>query len=482
MASIQTEREDKFDADADFVFPSLTDLAPKGGSIDVSEVQLVSSYYDTADLDLLRRGITLRRRRGDADTGWHAKVPADKARTEIRLPLGSGEDAVVPDELADLLVGAALGKPLVPVATLTSLRRVHVVTGAGGAVLAEVADDSVSADVPGAPGSVWRELEVELGPAGSEKTLDKAAKVLKSAGATRSASSSKLHRALTTRPARPSSTPIGVVAAYLDEQAQAIFAGDVYLRRGLDPIHSTRVAIRRYRSTLRVFADLFDDEQAERFDEELSWYAGLLGEVRDRQVQRARFSAAVHALPEELVLGPVASRIENDLLAEQIRSRAVVTTELDGDRYRDLLTTLTTWSQKLPLVDGAEDVGEKSLTKFARKASKKVARRIDQAIELGDDEALHKARKAAKRARYAAELMQPILGKKEAKAEIKKFKHVQEVLGEHQDSVVAAQTLQKLGRVAGVTPGENGFTFGLLYAREMQAAEAARAEVSDLSL
>ncbi|SNT01841.1 CYTH and CHAD domain-containing protein [Rhodococcoides kyotonense] len=482
MASIQTEREDKFDADVDFVLPSLTELAPKGGSIDVAEVQLVSSYYDTADLDLLRRGITIRRRRGDADTGWHAKVPADKARTEIRLPLGVGEDSVVPEELASLLVGAALGKPLTPVATLTSLRRVHVVLDGGGVVLAEVADDSVTADVAGAPGHVWRELEVELGPGGSEKTLEKAAKVLKSAGAKRSAHPSKLHRALVTQPAAPSSKPIGVVAGYLDEQAQAIFAGDVYLRRGLDPIHSTRVAIRRYRSTIRVFADLFDDDEAERFDNELSWYAGLLGEVRDRQVQRARFSDAVHALPEELVLGPVASRIENDLLAEQIRHRAVVTTELDGDRYRDLLATLTAWSQKLPLVDGADDASEKTLIKLGRKAAKKVAKRVDKAIELGDDDALHKARKAAKRARYAAELLQPVVGKKEAKADIKKFKHVQEVLGEHQDSVVAAQTLRDLGRVAGVTPGENGFTFGLLYAREIQAAEAARAEVSDLSL
>ena len=67
---------------------------------------------------------------------------------------------------------------------------------------------------------------------------------------------------------------------------------------------------------------MLDPAARARLDEELSWYAGVLGEVRDRQVQRARFAAAVSDLPEELVLGPVAARIENDLLAEQLRYRA----------------------------------------------------------------------------------------------------------------------------------------------------------------
>ncbi|WP_072806242.1 CYTH and CHAD domain-containing protein [Rhodococcoides yunnanense] len=482
MASIQTEREDKFDADSDFVLPPLTDLIPSGGAVDVAEVRLISSYYDTSELDLLRRGITVRRRRGDADNGWHAKVPADKARTEIRLPLGTGDDAQVPEELTTLLAGARLGKPLAPVATLTSLRRVHVVTDADGTVLAEVADDAVTVEVDGAVGRGWRELEVELGPAGSEKTLSKAGKALRAAGARRSAHPSKLHRALATPSEKSLPAAIGVLDEYLEQQAQAVFAGDVYLRRGLDPIHPTRVAIRRYRSTLRVFADLFDEGAAEHLDSELSWYAGLLGEVRDRQVQRARFAESVRELPGELVLGPVAARIENDLLAEQIRHRELVTAELGGERYRQLLATVTEWSRALPLAPGSDGVDAEALDKLARKAGRKVSKRVSAAVEHGDDEALHRARKAAKRARYAAELVQPIVGKKEAKARIARYKSVQEVLGEHQDAVVAAQTLKQLGRVAGVTPGENGFTFGILYAREVRAAESARAEVSGLDI
>lgn len=482
MASIQTEREDKFDADSTLVLPSLDEVIPEGGSVETSEVQLVSAYFDTEDLDLLARGITVRRRHGDADTGWHAKVPADKARTEIRLPLSAGDESAIPGEMKDLLVGASLGKSLAKVATLTSLRRAHLLKDREGAVVAELADDTVTVDLVGAAGHGWREWEVELGPAGSEATLKKVGKALKGAGAVRSVHSSKLHRALkaTTEPVHTGA--VGIVSEYLNAQTQAIFAGDVYLRRGMDPIHSTRVAIRRYRSTLRVFGDLFDDDRAVKLEAELSWYATLLGEVRDRQVQRARFVESVHALPGHLVLGPVAARIENDLLAEQIRAREVVATELDGERYRDLLRELRDVSRGLPLADGAAGIREENIDSLARKAEKKAAKRVAQAIDGGDEESFHRARKAAKRARYAAELVRPIVGKKDAKARTERFKTVQEILGEHQDAVVAAETLYELGRKAGVTPGENGFSFGLLYARELQAAADARAEIAAFEL
>jgi CHAD domain-containing protein len=97
-----------------------------------------------------------------------------------------------------------------------------------------------------------------------------------------------------------------------------------------------------------------------------------------------------------------------------------------------------------------------------------------------DDAALHGARKAAKRARYAAEAAAPVLGRKAAKARIARFRAVQEVLGEHQDSLVAADLLRRMGAVAGTTPGQNGFTYGLLYAREQQLASAARRDAASL--
>ncbi|MGV8873141.1 MAG: CHAD domain-containing protein [Rhodococcus sp. (in: high G+C Gram-positive bacteria)] len=478
MESIQFEREDKFDVDADFQLPTLTSLVPADGELVASETHLISEYFDTAGHDLLRRGITLRRRTGDSDNGWHAKVPAEKARTEIRLPLGAGADNAVPDELSDVLRGAVVGGELSAVATLTTRRTVHTVSDADGAVVAEIADDEVSVVlIGGATGPQWREVEVELGAAGSESFLKKAGKVLRAAGARPSAHPSKLDRALSVVREVSADNGVRLLTDYLDEQVQAIVAGDVYLRRGLDPIHSTRVAIRRYRSTLRVFGTLFEDEPTAHLDTELSWYASILGEVRDRQVQRARFAAALRELPSEWVLGPVASRIENDLLAEQIRYRESAMTELDGDRYRALLATLTAWSRRLP-IDG--EVGERLLVKLARKAGTKAIDRTKSAVRGTDDEALHRARKASKRARYAAELVAPVVDKKSAKANIKRFKAIQEVLGEHQDAVIAAGILRTLGARAGTTAGENGFTFGLLFERERRAAESARDEASRL--
>ena len=89
----------------------------------------------------------------------------------------------------------------------------------------------------------------------------------------------------------------------------------------------------------------------------------------------------------------------------------------------------------------------------------------------GHDELLHRARKAAKRARYAAEVTSD-------KRILKRFKQIQSILGDHQDTVVAREHLRRMATAAGTTDGENGFAFGLLYAREQQiAADRVRAAV-----
>ena len=97
----------------------------------------------------------------------------------------------------------------------------------------------------------------------------------------------------------------------------------------------------------------------------------------------------------------------------------------------------------------------------------------------GDDEALHRERKAFKRARYAAELATPLLGKKQAKKTIRRYKHVQEVLGEQQDSLVAAEFLRRLGAAAATRPAENGFTYGLLFANEQQTVAESPSRVTE---
>jgi len=223
-----------------------------------------------------------------------------------------------------------------------------------------------------------------------------------------------------------------------------------------------------------VFGRLLD-ESVGHVDDELKWFAGLLGEVRDCQVQRRRFQEALGQLPPQLVLGPVANRINTDLQSDQLRARTRVAQEMNSRRYLDLLATLQRWRTDPPLT---EPPRLKAVTKRARRAERKADRRLTEAIEAGDDALLHRARKAAKRARYAAELRVPI--DKRAKKTVKHYKQIQRVLGDHQDGVVASGTLLRLARTAGTTADENGFTYGLLYAREEQAAEEARRMVREL--
>jgi CHAD domain-containing protein len=321
----------------------------------------------------------------------------------------------------------------------------------------------------------WREIEVELGPAARSMPRRLTERLTK-AGATPSRYPSKLARvSRVKRPKPPGGTAAGrALAGYMTEQIDAIFDGDLALRRGSDPIHDTRVAIRRLRSTLRVFGKLLDSAVG-HIDDELKWFAGLLGEVRDCQVQRDRFRKALAQLRPELVLGPVANRINTDLQSDQLQARKVVTEAMGSQRYLDVLATLQRWRTEPPLT---EPPNLATVTKRARRAERKADRRLAEAVKAGDDALLHRARKAAKRARYAAELRTPL--DKQAKETAKHYKKIQRILGDHQDGVVASATLIRLARAAGTTPGENGFTFGMLYAREQQAADAARKQVREL--
>jgi inorganic triphosphatase YgiF len=197
------ETELKLDVDPDFVVPDL------GGLIDdqtVTEPEvrlLAANYFDTSDLRLAAARITLRRRTGGADEGWHLKLPLGAGtRRELQAPLGDA--TTVPPQLASLVASRIEGHPLQVVAVLETRRTVRNLTGANGAVLAEVADDLVTGRIPSvgdAPAEpvTWREIEVELVSGGPE-ILAAARSRLVAAGARPSSSASKLGRLLGTSP------------------------------------------------------------------------------------------------------------------------------------------------------------------------------------------------------------------------------------------------------------------------------------------
>ena len=199
------ETEQKYDADADFVLPKLGSLPDLGGKrlADPKRIYLSATYYDTEDLALIQHKVTLRRRVGGDDEGWHLKLPVRKdTRQELHAPLGEGTSGSVPARLADQVKDITAGQPLHPVAILDTERTVVTLPGPSGAPLVEVADDLVTAVRLGEPDRgpmTWREIEVEaLSPdsGAAAAMLESVGTVLREAGARPSASGSKLARVM----------------------------------------------------------------------------------------------------------------------------------------------------------------------------------------------------------------------------------------------------------------------------------------------
>src|SRR5262249_43083517 len=152
------------------------------------------------------------------------------------------------------------------------------------------------------------------------------------------------------------------------------------------------------------------------------------------------FAELVDGLPDELVLGPVSAMIEEKLAAEQAVAREALGAAMDSDRYLELLRSAEQWATNPP-VPGDLDVDD--VGRMVRMAQRPGRKRLKKALAADSPELLHRARKAAKRARYATELAEPVLGKSAAK-QVKAYKRVQDELGEHQDSVIAADVLRRL--------------------------------------
>jgi inorganic triphosphatase YgiF len=200
------ETEQKYDADADFVLPKLGSLPDLGGRRPAKprRIYLSATYFDTEDLALIQHKITLRRRVGGDDEGWHLKLPVRKdTRQELHAPLGEGTEGSVPARLKAQVEEITAGHHLHPVAILDTERTVVTLPGPSGDALVEVADDLVTAIRFGEPDSEpmsWREIEVEaLSPdSGAAAMLETVGKALREAGARPSASGSKLARVLNT--------------------------------------------------------------------------------------------------------------------------------------------------------------------------------------------------------------------------------------------------------------------------------------------
>ena len=470
------EQEDKFEVDSDWVMPQLAELLPDGGRLDHEVRKLDNTYFDTPGAGLRVFGITLRRRVGGSETGWQLKIPSGTARTELQ----SGSRAkTLPRALAEGVEGLLAGESLDPVASIMTTRTAYQLRNADGELVLEVADDQVESGPPDGESTLhtWREVEVELGPAGKKKDLKRARNLLQAAGAAPSSSRTKLDRAL--GPMSPDGQVSAVeagtvgelVAAYVVAQCEVLAGNDVGMRTGKPAVHKTRVAARRLRSTLRMFDDVFDAGPAEEMDNELAWYADILGQVRDRDILSTRLTKQIAELPREQVRGSVKAEITKTLAAEREQAVNRLSKAMRTSRYAHLVQLLRGWRAAPPLTDAAGEEAKAAVT-YVEKAKQKADKRLRKADD--DIERLHRARKATKRTRYAAELVEP--ADSEMKAVARDAEDLQTLLGEHQDATVAANFLATISSRGGGAEG-TGFTYGILMANELNRAAQIRASL-----
>ena len=265
-----------------------------------------------------------------------------------------------------------------------------------------------------------------------------------------------------------------MVLGYVRGQVAAISRYDPLVRRDApDAVHQMRVATRRARSALQAFGGIIDRDATRPLCAELKWLATALGPARDGEVMLARLTADLAAIPPALAAGPVETRITDCFTAELARARQTALDALDGQRYLRLLDDLDALLADPPLTQRAARKAGKALAKPVRRAARRLQNALAAVPAAGDrDAAIHEARKATKRARYAAEAATPALGRT-ASRQATQAKELQQLLGDHHDSVVARAVLLELAGKARAA-GEDTFTYGLMHQR--QACQAAMIE------
>ena len=489
------EVESKFEVGADVPPPAAESFAPLVADTPV-EHELSATYYDTSDLTLTRHKVTLRRRTGGGDAGWHLKLPGHAGRTELRAPLGDE----VPDALITAVAGLVRNRDLAPIARIDNRRQVVLLRDADGTAVVEFCDDRVSTKsfLPGGTASTWREWEAELVDPRLPRAHEGLAVVSAAciaAGATASSSSSKLARAVGRVPDAWDRGASPVRDA-LGEDLLQILDHDAAARRvTMTGVHQMRVAVRGLRSTISTYAAELEAETAGTgidlpvLLEELKVLAAVLGKVRDIQVVDERLEAIAAEYPEDVVSAQTRSRLRAELDVEEKRAGERVTAALVSDRYLGLVDDLHELIRVAGTEPGAEPAARATGKKQRREAEELMLRGIDRqfakftktrtrterdlaALDLSlsqREELTHVVRKRAKALRRN-------VGSLPERSELRvaplrtACQRLHTVLGDVQDSVTARQWIRRIARRA-ESAGESTFGFGVLFEHERGFSE-----------
>lgn len=381
-----------------------------------SRRSFTATYVDTPDRRLARAGIPLRRRVEKGKSVWEARI----GDTTVSAP---GGPAGPPAELQRVLTALLRGDDVVQVARLRRGKN-DVALLDGQRVLASYGD-------------MEEALKEALGAPSREATPSKGAPAVEH------------------------------LRAYLRTQLSEIERHDPAVRVGSDPedLHKLRVAIRRSRAALREARSLLGEEHGRELRAELKWLGGELGPPRDLDVLIARLRSEVADLdgPDAVPAGKIVTQLEEQRAAAQGELLAA----LDSPRYARLLAMLEETVSAPPVA--TSDV---SLERVAQSEFKRLERRIKALGAAPSNDALHRARIQAKRLRYATELSAQLLGK-DADRVVAAAKAFQDVVGAHQDAVVAEERIRTA--VRGARGVGSGLAAGRLIERERMRRADARA-------
>ncbi|KKC05180.1 CYTH and CHAD domain-containing protein [Mycobacterium nebraskense] len=494
QTSRHREVERKFDVGESTVSPSFEGIAAVA-HVDKSPTQtLDATYFDTPAQDLARNKITLRRRTGGSDAGWHLKLPAGpEVRTEVRAPLDASGPDTVPEELVEVVLAIVRDRPLEPVARITTQRESQVLYAADGTPLAEFSNDHVTAwsaraseDADLEPTQQeWREWELELietsgasNGAPDTDLLNRLGNRLLDAGAAPAGHASKLARVLgtTPQPNGPQADEHPLQRAVVEQIGELLVWDRAVRADAFDSIHQMRVTTRKLRSLLRDYQESFGLPDDGWVLDELRELAGILGIARDAEVLAERYERELDGLTQDLVRGPVHERLVGGAQRRYQTGLRRSLIAMRSQRYFRLLDALDAIAAQPPGIAAGEDhapVTIEAAYKKVRKAAKAAAQvdRDHPDDEHQRDDAIHRIRKRAKRLRYTAAATGADKVSEQAKA-------VQSLLGDHQDSVVSREHLRHESEAA-YAAGEDTFTYGLLYQQEADLAERCTQQLDD---
>jgi len=454
---------------------------------------IADTYFDTADWCLHRAGLTLRLR---TENGAHAvtlktteaAVDGLRVRTEIqdRLPSADLEALLQSESRAGAWVRALAGsQPLHPLFTLHSNRQPYSIL-VDGKHAGEIDLDDTLIPMPETRDPVrLKRVEVEV-PADNVEVLRPFLEDLRAAcrlipGTTSKFEAGLLAHGLSPQP-QPELGPTGVFAtqtigelafAILRRQFQAFLQNEPGTRVGEDPeaLHDMRVAARRMRAAMALFSPALP-ARAERLRQELRWIGGVLGEVRDTDIQLERLASWAREAEEAEVTSLRTLSVVLEKRRQRARTRLL--RALDSRRYQLLVQRYTLMLQRGPLRRSMNS-RTPALALLPEMIAAHHARVIKQGERIdsrSSPETYHRLRIRCKRLRYAVEFSREVYGPP-AEGFVAVMVSMQDLLGMHQDAYVAVASLEELLQgEARRLPPRALFLMGQISQRYMQ--EAAR--------